>query len=126
MSPIVDRLVEELRANPEKRAKLARLLALDIAAEESLRTLLLEALLREAVTKRDLKELEDRMEKRLDGIERRIDSVERRIKKLEEKISSVEERIVSIFKWMIGLLVTIWLTLLALLLPVIIKLGLAG
>ena len=72
---------------PEAAKKLAKRLAADIASEESLRSLLLEALLREAATKDDIARLEQRLGERIDRLEERMDSL---------------------IKWIIGLLVTIW------------------
>lgn len=72
---------------PEAAKKLAKRLAADIASEGSLRSLLLEALLREAATKDDIARLEQRLGERIDRLEERMDSL---------------------IKWIIGLLVTIW------------------
>ena len=75
---------------PGAAKRLAKRLAADIASDESLRGLLLEALLREAATKDDIARLE-----------RRIDRIDQRIDRLEERMDSL-------IKWIIGLLVTIW------------------
>ena len=79
---------------PGAAKRLAKRLAADIASEESLRGLLLEALLRGAATKDDIAKLEQRLGQRMDKLERRIDRL--------------EERMDSLIKWIIGLLVTIW------------------
>ena len=45
---LIESLLEELDRKPEVAKKLARRLAIDIASEEHLRTLLLDAILRES------------------------------------------------------------------------------
>ncbi len=105
---ILPRLLEELERDEAGRRRLARMLAADIASEGELRVLLVNAVLREVATKEDLRRLEERME-RLE-------------KELREKIRRLDERIDSLVKWLIGLLASIWATLVALLLPVVLKL----
>ncbi len=84
---LINRLLEEMNKEPEAAKKLAKRLAAGIASDESLRSLLLEALLREAATKDDIARLEQRLGERIDRLEERMDSL---------------------IKWIIGLLVTIW------------------
>ncbi len=62
---LVDQLLEELERNPSAAHRLARRIAADIASEEELRALLIDALLREAATRRDLERLGDRLEERI-------------------------------------------------------------
>ncbi len=109
---IIDRLVEEAERFPEKRRRLSAMLASDIASEPHLRSLLLEGLLREVATKEDLEKLREELRREFNE---RLDALERRIERLEERLDSM-------LKWMIGLQVTTWLTLVALLLPVVLKL----
>ena len=104
---IINRLLEDMDKYPEKRQWLARALALDIATEETLRLLLLESLLRDVSTKRDLREVEERLQKQME--------------ELRKDLWKLNERIDSLVKWMVGLLASIWLTLVVLLLPVILK-----
>lgn len=104
---IIDRLLEDMDKYPEKRKRLARALALDIATEETLRLLLLESLLRDVSTKRDLREVEERLQKQMEELRR--------------DLWKLNERIDSLVKWMVGLLASIWLTLVVLLSPVILK-----
>ena len=66
---LISRLLEEMDAEPEKARRLARRLAADIASEEQLRTLLLEAVAREAASRRDLERLGDRLEERIRSLE---------------------------------------------------------
>ena len=102
-TPTLDKLLEELDREPEAAKRLAQRLAADLASEEQLRTLLLEALLHEAATKEDLERLEERLSARIDRLE----------DQLRSEIHHLEERMDSLMKWMIGLLATIWGTLLA-------------
>jgi len=110
---VIDQLLEDMDRHPEKRKRLARTLALDIATEETLRLLLLEGLLRDVSTKRDLREVEERLQKQ--------------IEELKKGLWKLNERMDSLIKWVVGLLASIWLTLIALLLPIILKtLGIIG
>jgi len=103
----IDRLPEDADKYPQKQKQLARKLAIDIATEKTPRPLLLEGLLRDVATKQDLRELEERLE--------------RQIEELRREIHRLDERMDSLVKWMIGLLASIWLTLIALLLPLVLK-----
>ena len=110
---VIDQLLEDMDRHPEKRKRLARTLALDIATEETLRLLLLEGLLRDVSTKRDLRGVEERLQKQ--------------IEELKKGLWKLNERMDSLIKWVVGLLASIWLTLIALLLPIILKtLGIIG
>lgn len=77
-----------------------------------MRSLLLEALLQETTTKQDSEKPGDRLEERITGVEARIASLATK-EELRSEISRLEERFGTLTKWMIGLLVTIWATLLA-------------
>lgn len=113
MTSIIDQLLEDMDRHPEKRKRLARTLALDIATEETLRLLLLEGLLRDVATKQDLREVEERLQKQIEGLRKDI-------RKLDERVDRLNQRIDGLVKWMVGLLASIWLTL-VILLPVILK-----
>jgi len=105
-----------LRREPEKARSRAKLLAAEIASGEQLRGMLLEAMLREAATRRDLAELKADLETRLDHLE---DLLEKARAELNTRIGAVNQRIDSIMRWVIGLLVTIWATLVAFLAPLL-------
>ncbi len=113
---IASRLIDELRREPEKARSLAKLLAAEIAGDEQLRGMLLEAMLREVATRRDLAELKADLETRLDHLE---DLLEKTRAELNSRIDAVNQRIDSMMRWMIGLLVTIWATLAAFLAPLL-------
>ncbi|AEM38306.1 hypothetical protein Pyrfu_0435 [Pyrolobus fumarii 1A] len=131
MESLIDRLLEDAARHPEKRRRLARMLALDIATEETLRSLLLEGLLRDVATKQDLekvrremREMEERLKREMREVEERL---QRQMEELRKGIWRLEDRMDNLVKWMVGLLASIWLTLVALLLPVVLKmLGLIG
>lgn len=104
---LLSRLLEELERDDVGRRRLAGMLAADIASEDGLRVLLVNAVLREVVTKEDFRRLEEGIEK----LER----------ELREDIARIDERIDGLVKWVIGLLASIWATLVALLLPILLK-----
>jgi len=66
--PLIEQLLGEMDERPEEAKRLARRLAADLASEEGLRSLLLEALLREAATREDLEKLGDRLEARIEKL----------------------------------------------------------
>ena len=76
---IIDRSLEDMDRHPEKRKRLARILALDIATEETLRLLLLEGLLRDVATKRDLREVGERLQKQMEELRRDLWKLNERI-----------------------------------------------
>ena len=93
---------------------------LDIAAEETLCSLLLRGYYEMWQQKQDLREAEERLQKQ-------IEELRKDIWKLDERVDRLNQRIDSLVKWMVGLLASIWLTLVALLLPIILKtLGIIG
>ncbi len=146
---LIEALLEELEKRPEAAKRLARRIAMDIVSEEQLRTLLLDAILRESATKKDLEKLWDRIDRRFAELEKRVDAkfaeMEKRVEALEKEVVELRSRVVALEKrmdsleermhrleermdrfytdlnrrmdtltrWMIGLLVTIWATLVA-------------
>ena len=79
MTSVIDQLLEDVNRHPEKRKRLARMLAPDIAIEETLRLLLLESLLRDVATKRDLREVEERLQKQMEELRRDLWKLNERI-----------------------------------------------
>ena len=92
-----------MEEKPEEARRLARRIAADIVSEEQLRALLVDALVREAATRRDLERLGDRLEERIKRLEERMDRM----------YVDLNRRLDTLTRWMIGLLATIWATLLA-------------
>lgn len=125
---ITEKLLEELERNPEAARRLGSVFAeaaADAVIEEllrnrELRRRVLLAVSSEAVTRSDLERLVTREEFRdaAARLEKRLDIIERRIDRLEERMDTF-------MRWMIGLLVTIWATLLAAVL-VMLRVVLAG
>ena len=62
--------------------------------------------------KQGLISLENRMDKRMSNIEDHITRVEDRITRVEDRIARVEERMDKSFRWLVGILFTILLTIL--------------
>ncbi len=123
---ILDKVIEDAERFPEKRRRLARILVADIASEEHLRSLLLEGLLHEAATRRDLKDAEDRLRGEIErlriDVQRDIRRLEEELQRLEGRIDTLNQRIDGLVKWIVGLLASIWAMLVALLIPLLLRL----
>ena len=91
---LASRLIEELRADEEKRRLLARLLVPEAYGDQELRIAVLNAIYSDIATKEDIRRLEERLDKR---------------------ISRIKERIDSLVKWVIGMPAATWATLAAVL-----------
>ena len=98
---LIEQLLREMDENPEAAEKLVRRLSVGVVRDSTAAALVLEALLEKAATKEDLEKLEERLERRIDEVNRRIDNLT---------------------KWMIRLLATIWATLAAILIPMVLRL----
>ncbi|NOZ88998.1 MAG: hypothetical protein GXO15_03645 [Crenarchaeota archaeon] len=94
---VIEQLLREMDENPEAAERLVRRLAVGLVRDSTAAALTLEALLSRAATRDDI----ERLERRLDRIEARLEGLTR---------------------WMIGLLVTIWATLAAILVPIALRL----
>jgi len=85
LTSIIDQLLEDVNRHPEKRKRLARILALDIATEETLRLLLLEGLLRDVATKQGLREVEERLQKQIEGLRKDIWKLDERVDRINQR-----------------------------------------
>jgi hypothetical protein len=90
---IGEKLIEELEKDPKIRRRLAELMVTD----SDVRLAIVNAVLADVATKKDLEKLEvatkrelERLEERL---ERRISALENRISALENRVNSIEERL---------------------------------
>jgi hypothetical protein len=90
---IGEKLIEELEKDPKIRKRLAELMVTD----SDVRLAIINAVLADVATKKDLEKLEvatkrelERLEERL---ERRISALENRISALENRVNSIEERL---------------------------------
>ena len=87
------KFLEMLEKDEEARAKLADILATEIALRS--RKLIVRAVLKEVATKDDLKELESRLihpiDKRIDDLNQRIDDLNLRIDDLNRRIDDLRK-----------------------------------
>ena len=87
------KFLEMLEKDEEARAKLADILATEIALRS--RKLIVRAVLKEVATKDDLKELESSLihpiDKRIDDLNRRIDDLNLRINDLNRRIDDLRK-----------------------------------
>lgn len=109
--------VEDLERDEELRRRVARLLAVEIASEPELRTLILNAVLREVATKRDLENLRREIYEQLRDLERRISErisdLDKRIDALDKRIDALDKRLDFMAKVALGLFGTVLALLLA-------------
>ena len=61
------------------------------------------------------------MSKRLDAIESRLNHIEFRINHIESRIDHIESRIDGLFKWIVGLILGMWATVMMTLIPMLLK-----
>ncbi len=90
---IAEKLIEELEKDPKIRRRLAELMVTD----SDVRLAVINAVLADVATKKDLKELEERlrneMQREVSKLEERISALEKRIEALEVRVNSIEARI---------------------------------
>ncbi len=101
---IAEKLIEELEKDPKIRRRLAELMVTD----SDVRLAVINAVLADVATKKDLKELEERLrndfrneiqrevrrlEERISALESRISTLEKRMEALEVRVNSIEARI---------------------------------
>jgi len=99
---VAEKLIEELEGDEEARRRLARLLVPAVYEDNVLRVAVLNAVSREVATRGDLAGLEARLEAHLS--------------RLEARMERIESRIDTLIKWVIGLLASMWVSLVAALL----------
>jgi hypothetical protein len=101
---IAEKLIEELEKDPKIRKRLAELMVTD----SEVRLAIINAVLADVATKKDLEKLEERLrndfrneiqrevrrlEERISALERRIEALENRISALENRVNSIEARL---------------------------------
>ena len=64
----------------------------------------------------------EQMDKRINDLVHRIDRLRVRIDKVEDRMSRLEDRMSSQFRWIIGILISIWSSTIALLIAILLKL----
>ena len=97
---VAEQLIRELRDDEEKRRSLARLLVPEVYGDQELRGAVLNAVYRDIATKEDLASLR---------------------RELREEFARLEARIDGLLKWVIGMLVSMWVTLAAVLLASVLR-----
>ena len=83
---IGEKLIEELEKDPKIRKRLAELMVTD----SDVRLAIINAVLADVATKKDLEKLEVATKRELERLEERL---ERRISALENRVNSIEERL---------------------------------
>ena len=91
---VAEELIRELEADAERRRRLARLLVPEVYGDQELRTAVLNALYSEIATK---------------------DDVERLRGEIKAELRRIEERIDGLVKWVIGMIASMWVSLMAVL-----------
>ncbi len=101
---IAEKLIEELEKDPKIRRRLAELMVTD----SDVRLAVINAVLADVATKKDLEKLEERLrndfrneiqrevrrlEERISALESRISALEKRMEALEVRVNSIEARI---------------------------------
>jgi hypothetical protein len=76
---IAEKLIEELEKDPKIRRRLAELMVTD----SDVRLAIVNAVLADVATKKDLEKLEERLERRISALENRVNSIEERLARLE-------------------------------------------
>jgi len=111
---LADLLAEELdRTDVWKR--IAKKLAIEIATEDTLKTLVLESIVSKVAKKDDL----NRLEQRMDRLEERLERLEDRVARLEERIGRLEERIDVQTTWLKILIATLWIPMIGILIKLL-------
>ncbi len=111
--------MEELRRREDLRDALAQELLPPIFKDRRLRLAVLTALYRDIATKQDLRELRNELREEMYRIR---DELRNRIDHVEARIDRVETRIDSLFRWMVGLILGMWVSIMLTLIPILLKL----
>jgi hypothetical protein len=80
---IAEKLIEELEKDPKIRKRLAELMVTD----SDVRLAIINAVLADVATKKDLERLEERIERRISALENRVNSIEARLARLEGQMN---------------------------------------
>ena len=83
---IAEKLIEELEKDPKIRKRLAELMVTD----SDVRLAIINAVLADVATKKDLERLEERIERRISTLERRIEALENRVNAIEARLARLE------------------------------------
>ncbi len=83
---IAEKLLEELRSKEDLKKALAEELLPALASDRELRLLMITSILRDVATKEDLRDLEDRLRREIDGLRREVNDLAQRVLRLEGSI----------------------------------------
>lgn len=100
MQSLGEKVVDELESNVRLRKRLAELLV----SEPDIRLVLINAVLSEVATKDDIRELRSE----INQIRSEISQLRGEISQLRNEISQLRREMYSNFKWIIGVILTIW------------------
>jgi len=106
-----DRLAKEIAEG--KANALMKAIAAEIASDPNLRALLVQAVLREVATKEDIARLEEKLDRKIESV--RIE--------LDRKIEDLRRDFSSLMKWMIGLMASMWISIVVGIIVALMKLG---
>ena len=112
---IAERLLEELRRRKDLRDALAQELLSSIFKDRRLRLAILTTLYRDIATKQDLKELREEIYKIREGLGGETNE-------LRGKINELGGRVDTLFRWMVGLILGMWISVMPTLIPILLKL----
>ncbi len=100
-----DQLAEEIAQGKAK--KLLKAIVTEIALDPELRAIIVKEVAGELVTKKDLKETEERLERKIEEVRKELDA---RIDELRKEINELRNQFISLTKWMIGLMASMWIS----------------
>ena len=105
---LAEKLIKEFEENVKLRKRLAELLV----SEPDVRLVLINAVISDVATKKDLSELRSELKSEINGLRGEINGLRREINglrsELKSEISELREEVHSNFRWIVGLIVTVW------------------
>ncbi|BES80459.1 hypothetical protein [Pyrodictium abyssi] len=121
MESLASKLLREARERPEEWRRLAERIAADIAGDERLRLALLNAVLRETATRRDIAELRAEIDREIDLLRGDFEKLRGEVEGLRRELREEMKELRSLYKWIIGLLVALMASLIGLVLPITLR-----
>jgi len=105
---LAEKLIKEFEENVKLRKRLAELLV----SEPDVRLVLINAVIADVAMKKDLSELRNELKSEINGLRGEINGLRREINglrsELKSEISELREEVHSNFRWIVGLIVTVW------------------
>ena len=113
-----DQLAKEIAEG--KAEKLIKAIASELAKEPEARALIIEGVLKDVATKEDLEKAKLELKEEI----RRVESELRQdVRRLDSRIDQLNQRFDTMLKWIIGMLVTMWITIVAGIIVALMKMG---